>query len=71
MGALQRGGMPDDTPAVIISSATTAEQRIVETHVGTAVRDAAAQGIGAPAVVIVGANAAVRRQLVANMVGWR
>jgi uroporphyrin-III C-methyltransferase len=71
MGAFQRGGMADDTPAVIISSATTAEQRIIETHLGTAARDAATQGIDAPAVVIVGANAAVRQQLVANMVGWR
>jgi uroporphyrin-III C-methyltransferase len=71
MGAFQRGGMADDTPAVIISSSTTAEERIIETHLGTAARDAATQGTGAPAVVIVGANAAVRQQLVANMVGWR
>jgi uroporphyrin-III C-methyltransferase len=71
MSAFRRGGMADDTPAVIITSATTAEQRIVETHLGTAAGDAAAQGIGAPAIVIVGANAAVRQQLVANMVGWR
>jgi uroporphyrin-III C-methyltransferase len=56
---------------VIISSSTTAEERIVETSLGMAAADAATQGIGAPAIVIVGANAATRRQLVSNMVGWR
>jgi uroporphyrin-III C-methyltransferase len=71
MSAFERGGMAHDTPAVIISSSTTAEERIVETHLGTAARDAAAQGISAPAIVIVGANAAMRRRLLSNMVGWR
>jgi uroporphyrin-III C-methyltransferase len=71
MSAFRRGGMADDTPAVIITSAATVEQRIVETRLGTAAGDAAAQGIGAPAIVIVGTNVAVRQQLVANMVGWR
>jgi uroporphyrin-III C-methyltransferase len=71
MSAFQRGGMTDDTPTVIISSSTTAEERIVETSLGMAAADAATQGIGAPAIVIVGANVATRRQLVSNMVGWR
>jgi uroporphyrin-III C-methyltransferase len=71
MSAFQRGGMTDDTPTVIISSSTSAEERIVETSLGMAAADAAAQAISAPAIVIVGANAAMRRQLVSNMVGWR
>jgi uroporphyrin-III C-methyltransferase len=71
MSAFQRGGMAPDTPAVIISSSTTAEERIIETTVGTAAADAATQGVGAPAIVIVGAIAAMRQQLLANMVGWR
>jgi uroporphyrin-III C-methyltransferase len=71
MSAFQRGGMTDDTPTVIISSSTSAEERIVETSLGMAAADAAAQAIRAPAIVIVGANAAMRRQLVSNMVGWR
>ena len=71
MSALQRGGMAHDTPAVIISSSTTAEERIVETRLGTAAADAATQGIGSPAIVIVGAVAAMRQQLLANMVCWR
>jgi uroporphyrin-III C-methyltransferase len=71
MSAFQRGGMAPDTPAVIISSSTTAEERIVETSVGMAAADAATQGVSAPAIVIVGAIAAMRQQLLANMVGWR
>jgi uroporphyrin-III C-methyltransferase len=71
MSAFQRGGMAHDTPAVIISCSTTPEERIIETHLGTAAADAAMQGISAPAIVIVGAIAAMRQQLLANMVGWR
>jgi uroporphyrin-III C-methyltransferase len=71
MSAFERGGMAPDTPAVIISSSTTADERIIETRLGTAAADAARQGISAPAIVMVGANAAMRQQLLANMVGWR
>jgi uroporphyrin-III C-methyltransferase len=63
--------MAHDTPAVIISSSTTPEERIIETRLGTAAADAAMQGISAPAIVIVGAIAAMRQQLLANMVCWR
>jgi uroporphyrin-III C-methyltransferase len=69
--AFQRGGMAPDTPAVIVSSSTTAEERIIETSLGMAAADAATQGVSAPAIVIVGAIAAMRQQLLANMVGWR
>jgi uroporphyrin-III C-methyltransferase len=71
MSAFERGGMAPDTPAVIISSSTTADERIIETRLGTAAADAARRGISAPAIVMVGANAAMRQQLLANMVGWR
>jgi uroporphyrin-III C-methyltransferase len=69
MSAFERGGMAPDTPAVIISSSTTPEERIIETHLGSAARDAEMQGVSTPAIVIVGAIAAMRQQLVANMVG--
>jgi uroporphyrin-III C-methyltransferase len=69
MAAFQRGGMPPDTPAAIISSSTTAEERIIETSIRMAAADAATQGVGAPAIVIVGVIAAMRQQLLANMVG--
>jgi uroporphyrin-III C-methyltransferase len=70
MSAFERGGMAPDTPAVIISSSTTPQQRIVETHLGSAAADATKHGIAAPAVVIVGAIADMRQQLLANMMGW-
>jgi uroporphyrin-III C-methyltransferase len=69
MRAFARGGMAQDTPAVVISSSTTSEERVIETSLGTAAVDVASSGIGAPAIVIVGAIAAMRRQLLANMVG--
>jgi uroporphyrin-III C-methyltransferase len=69
MSAFERGGMAHDTPAVVISSSTTSEERIIETSLGTAAVDAERQGIGAPAIVIVGAIASMRQQLLANMVG--
>ena len=70
MSAFERGGMAPDTPAVVISSRRHRSERIIETQLGTAAADAAMQGVGAPAIVIVGAIAAMRQQLLANMVGW-
>ncbi|WP_213741456.1 uroporphyrinogen-III C-methyltransferase [Bradyrhizobium sp. dw_411] len=70
MSAFERGGMAHDTPAVVISASTTPEERVIETTLGTAVADAAREGIGSPAIVIVGAIASMRQQLLANMVGW-
>lgn len=69
MSAFERGGMAHDTPAVVISSSTTPEERVIETTLGTAVADATREGIGSPAIVIVGAIASMRQQLLANMVG--
>lgn len=69
MSAFERGGMARNTPAVVISSSTTSEERIIETSLGMAATDAAAHKIGAPAIVIVGAIASMRQQLLANMVG--
>ena len=69
MSAFGRGGMAHDTPAVVISASTTPEERVIETTLGTAAADAAREGIGSPAIVIVGAIASMRQQLLANMVG--
>jgi uroporphyrin-III C-methyltransferase len=69
MSAFARGGMAPDTPAVVISSSTTSEERVIETSLGSAVTDAAKQGIASPAIVIVGAIASMRQQMLANMVG--
>jgi len=69
MRAFGRGGMAHDTPAVVISSSTTSDERVIETSLGMAAADAAREGIGAPAIVIVGAIASMRRRLLANMAG--
>src|SRR6202021_931886 len=69
MSAFERGGMARDTPAVVLSDSTTSEEGIIETPLGMAVADAAREGIGSPAIVIVGAIASMRQQLLANMVG--
>ena len=68
MSAFARGGMAHDTPAVVISASTTPEERVIETTLGTAVTDAERESIGSPAIVIVGAIASMRQQLLANMV---
>jgi uroporphyrin-III C-methyltransferase len=69
--ALQKGGLAADTPAAILQSATTDHERVVESTLATLVADARAQAVGSPAIVVIGAIAALRRQLVSGLVGWR
>ena len=68
--ALQRGGLGADTPAALIQSATTRAERVVESTLGALVADAAREKIGSPSIVVIGANAGLRRQLLSSMVGW-
>ena len=51
---LLRGGRPRGDSVALVAKAATAEQRVVETTLGTCVEDAAAQGIEPPAIVVVG-----------------
>lgn len=67
--AFQRGGLPPDTPATIIESATTDRERILETQLGVAADEAREQGFGAPSIIVVGAIAGLRRELLGAMVG--
>jgi uroporphyrin-III C-methyltransferase len=69
--ALQKGGLAANTPAAIVQSATTEDERVVESTLSKLVADARAQGIGSPAIVVIGAIAGLRRQLLAGLVGWR
>jgi uroporphyrin-III C-methyltransferase len=48
------GGRAPDEPVAIVSKATTPEQRVLETTLGTADGAAAAAGIEPPALVVVG-----------------
>ncbi|MBL6616290.1 MAG: uroporphyrinogen-III C-methyltransferase [Reyranella sp.] len=69
--SLQQGGLASDTPAALIQSAATDEERVVDSTLGTLVADAARHGIGSPSIVVIGAIAALRRELLGSLVGWR
>jgi uroporphyrin-III C-methyltransferase len=68
--ALQKGGLPADTPAAVIQSATTSAERVIESTLSCVAADARAQGIGSPAIVVIGATAGLRRNVLAGMVRW-
>jgi siroheme synthase len=44
---------------------------VVESTLARLVADARTQGIASPAIVVIGAIAALRQQLLSGMVGWR
>jgi uroporphyrin-III C-methyltransferase len=56
-------GRSADEPVAIISKATTAEQRVVETTLGAAAKDAAAAAIEPPALIAIGPVVRLRREL--------
>lgn len=68
VAAFERGGLRSETPATIISNATGEEERILETRLGRLVSDAKVSGIEPPAVIVVGANAALRATLAPGMI---
>lgn len=69
--ALQRGGMAPDMPAVIIQGASTAGERVVDSSLATLAGDAEREGIGAPAIVVIGKIAGLRRGMLTSMVDWQ
>ena len=66
--AFQRGGLSPDTPVTIISSATLEAERIIETRLATAAADARAAALEPPTLIVVGAIAGLRAELVRGMV---
>jgi len=58
-GELIRHGRPADTPAAVIQSATMPDQRVLRAPLGLLADQAAAAGLAAPAVVVIGAVAAL------------
>jgi uroporphyrin-III C-methyltransferase len=60
---LIEGGRSPDEPVAVISRATTPEQRVVETTLAAVAADVAAQGLQAPAVVVVGEVVRLRQAL--------
>ena len=69
--ALMKGGMAADTPAALLHAATTEHERVVDSTLGRLVEDARTHGIGSPAIVVIGAVAGLRQQVLSGLVGWR
>ena len=69
--SLQKGGLAAATPAALIQSATLPDEKVVESTLGTLVKDARKSGIGSPAILVIGAIAGLRPQLLASLVGWK
>jgi uroporphyrin-III C-methyltransferase len=61
--SLMLGGMPAETPAAVIQSATTPEERIVTATVATIAEAAEREGLSAPALIVVGGIVAARALL--------
>ena len=53
-GELMIGGLAADTPVAVVSNASTADQRVLETRLSNAADDVVAHGIEAPAIVAIG-----------------
>ncbi len=71
VAALRDGGLAADTPAALLQSATTENERVVDSTLGTLIEDARRNGIGSPAIVVIGAIAGLRRDLLPSLVGWQ
>jgi uroporphyrin-III C-methyltransferase len=60
---LVAAGRPPSEPVAIISRATTADQRVIETSLGTAAADAAKACILAPTIIVIGEVVRLRAEL--------
>ncbi|PTX92490.1 uroporphyrinogen-III C-methyltransferase [Opitutus sp. ER46] len=60
---LQAGGLPASTPALVVQSATTGEHRQLLSTVANVALDSEHEGMGAPAMVVIGEVAALADKL--------
>jgi uroporphyrin-III C-methyltransferase len=65
--AFLRGGLSPTTPVAILSSISSEGERVLDTELGRAAKDAKEQGIAAPAIIVVGAIAGLRSVLAKGM----
>ena len=63
--ALMAGGLAPATPAAVIASATTPEERVLVGDLGSISERVAAEGMRAPALIVVGEIVALRAELIA------
>jgi uroporphyrin-III C-methyltransferase len=61
--AFLRGGLSPDTPAAVISHATSENEIVLETRLADLAADAKKHAIEAPAVIVIGVNASLRAVL--------
>lgn len=61
--ALMRGGLPANTPAAVIASATLADQQVLASRLDSIAAEARAARIAAPAMVVIGEIVRTRQQL--------
>jgi uroporphyrin-III C-methyltransferase len=61
--ALIRGGLPPDTPAAVIASASLPEERVLVSRLDRVAPDASAANLAAPAIVVIGHIVPIRQQL--------
>ena len=69
--ALMKGGLAAETPAALLQSATTDDERCIESTLGRLVEDGRRNGIVSPAIAVIGATAGLRQQVLSGLVGWR
>ncbi len=65
-GELLSGGLPAETPAAVIESATTPRERLIVASLGTIVDEAAKAGLAAPALIVIGGNVSMHEKLSAR-----
>lgn len=63
--ALMSGGLPPDTPAAVIASATTPDERVVTGELATIAASVRQAAIVAPALIVIGAIVRLRAELMA------
>ena len=63
--ALLAGGLAGETPAAVIASATTPQQKVLVSTLAALPADLAAAALGTPAIVVVGGIVAMRARLLA------
>ncbi len=67
--ALIAGGLRSNTPAAVIMSATTPDERVLIAELGNIAARSLAEGIGAPAIIVVGGIVAAREALALRATG--
>ncbi|TKT76691.1 uroporphyrinogen-III C-methyltransferase [Aquamicrobium sp. LC103] len=61
--ALTRGGLTPSTPAALIMSATTPQERVLISSLGSLAAEASAHGFESPAIIVVGEIVRMRSEL--------